>query len=154
MPKEKKKERIIAEYRKDNILVPTISLGRFVFGSDIRTYLDGASYIFEEDPDTKEDLSFNTFCFKTLNLEVWTDVNGIIDSVMCEKSCYWDDINLVGLRFEKFKAIFRLEPDSQDVCYLSNGHAHHVYEFNSVGLQIWVWYGIIRTVIAHQLYDD
>ncbi len=154
MEKRKKKVKNTAVSIKDNIFVPTVSLGQIALNSDIKTYLDGTSYVYEEDPKTKEDLSYDTYYFDKYDLEAWVDVNGIVVSVKSSNTCYWNGINIVGLRFEKFKSIFHMEPDNQDVCYISNGQSHHVYDFYSVGLQIWVWYGIIRTVIATRVLDD
>ena len=149
-----KKAKNTAERIKDSIFVPNISLGQFVLGSDIRIYLKTASYIFEENPDKDKGYGYDSYYFEKNNLEVWTDSNGIIESIRSEYACYWNNINVIGLRFEKFKAIYHLEPDSEDRCYFPNGSSQHVYDFESVGIQIWVRYGIIRTAIVSRLSDD
>jgi len=154
MPQKKKQEKNIAELTNTSLLVPNVSLDKFILGSDIRGYLKNVSYVYEENPDTKKDVGYDSYCFENPDLEVWTDKNGIIRSVRSETDCYWNNINIVGLRYNKFKEIFQLEPDDQEICYLYDGTSQHVYDFDSVGLQIWVWYGVIRTVIAYQATDD
>ncbi len=154
MPQKKKQEKNIAEQTNTSHFVPNVSLDKFILGSDIKRYLKNVSYVYEKDPDTKKDVGYDSYCFEKPDLEVWTDKNGIIRSVRSETACYWNNINIVGLRYNKFKEIFQLEPDGQDICYLYDGTSQHVYDFYSVGLQIWVWYGVIRTVIAYQAIDD
>lgn len=154
MPQRKKQEKNIVGPTNTSLLVPNVSLDKFVFGSDIKGYLKDVPYIYEEYPETKMDIGYDSYCFEKPDLEVWTDKDGIIRSVRSESICFWGNTNIVGLRYKKFIEVFHLKPDGQDVCYLYDGTSQHVYDFDSVGLQIWVWYGIIRTVIAYQACSD
>lgn len=151
---KRKVEKSIVGQKKDSLFVPNVSLGQFVLGSDIKLYLENASYVFEENPDKEEGYGYDSYYFDKTKLEVWTDSEGIIESIRSEHACYWNNVNIIGLRYEKFKAIFHLEPDSEDRCYFPNGTSQHVYDFESDGLQLWVRYGKIRTVIISQLTDD
>ena len=151
---KKEKALNIAEPINGSILIPNVSFGQFVFGSNIMSYLNDASYQYEENPDKMKGYGYDSYYFDKLDLEVWTDEKGIIKSVTTDNECYWNNVNIIGLRYEKFKKIFQLEPDAQDVCHLYDGTSQHVYDFYSIGLQVWVWYGIIRTIIANQAIDD
>ena len=153
MQKKRKREKSIAEQIKDSIFVPNVSLGQFVLGSDIRSYLRNEAYVFEENPDKEKGYGFDSYYFDQLGLEVWTDSDGIIESIRSEHACYWNNINIIGLRFEKFKEIYHLKPDSEDKCYFPDGTSQHVYDFELDGIQLWVRYGIIRTVIVCQLAE-
>ena len=154
MQQKRIKELNIVEPINDNILLPNISLGRFVFGNNIKLYLNDFSYKYEENPDKKKGYGYDSYYFDKLKIEVWTDESGIIESVRCEHACYWKSVNIIGLRYEKFKAMCHMEPDVQDLCYMYDGKTQHVYDFESMGLQLWVRYGIIRTVIACRLLDE
>ena len=143
-----------AELTNDSIFVPNVSLGRFVLGSDIGPYLKNVSYAYEENPDKEKGYGYDSFFFNKLNLEVWTNSKGIIESIRSDYACYWNNVNIIGLRYEKFKMIYKLEPDTEDKCYFPNGTSQHVYDFDSKGVQLWVRYGVIRTVIVSKLIDD
>lgn len=156
MQKEKAKEKNIAEQISDNILVPNVSLGMFKFENNIKQYLRKAPYSYEEDPDTENGSSFDSYDFYTKGLSVWTDSKGIIKSVRCDTQCSWNNVNIINLSLKKFKEIFCIEPNDEDICYLMYGtmKSQHVYDFDAVGLQVWTWYGKIKTVIACRLPND
>jgi len=148
--------RSIVEHQKDNVFVPNRSLGLFCFEQNINQYLSLYPYYYEENPNKEEGYGFDSYDFYTLGMSVWTTSEGIIKSIKCDEYCYWHDVNIIGLQYKKFKEMFNIKPDNEEICYMLSGHmkSQHVYEFDSIGLQLWTWYGKIRTVIACRLPDD
>lgn len=140
---------------KDICLIPNISLGVFRFGDDISQYVPLYPCSYEANPDKDEVFGFDSYNFPTLGLSVWTNSAGMITSVRSDTYCYWNDVNIIGLSIKKFLKFFQLETDNEEVCYLLHGEmkSQHVYEIDSIGLQLWTWYGKIKTVIATRLPD-
>lgn len=153
MQRKKNLEKNIVESIKNNTLIPNVSLGQFVLGNNIREYFKYNTYIYEENPNKQDGYGFDSFYFVNQELDVWTDNEGTIKCIKSTHECYWNNVNIVGLSYKKLLSKFDLKPDSEDVCYFSNGKmkTQHVYDFDSVGMQVWVWYGIVRTVIVNQL---
>lgn len=154
MQQKKRKEKSIAERVNANNFIPNVSLGCFSFGTNIKRYLNNHTFIYLKNPNRSEGYGFDTYNFEKLNLEVWTDDKGVIQCVRSENDCFWNNVNMIGLRYVKFKEIFNAQPDSEDICFFPDGTSQHVYDFDSIGLQLWVRYGIIRTVIAGKIVDD
>lgn len=156
MPKEKTKEKNIVGLIKDNELIPNVSLGVFHFETDIREYLQMFPYTYEENPTKNDEYGFDSYRFFSLGLTVWTDNKGIIKSIVTDESCFWNNSNIIGMHIKKFKSIYEINPDSEDVCYMMQERmkTQHVYDFYTIGLQLWTWYGIIRTVIATNYPED
>lgn len=153
MQRKKNPGKNIVESIKDNTLIPNVSLGQFVLGNNISDYLKNDTYIYEENPNKQDGYGFDSFYFVNQGLEVWTDNKGTIKCIKSTRVCYWKNVNIVGLPYKKFLSKFDLKPDSEDICYFSEGKmkTQHVYDFDSIGMQLWVWYGIVRTVIVNQL---
>lgn len=153
MQRKKNLGKNIAEPIKNNTLVPNVSLGQFVLGNSIRKYLTYDTYVYEENPHKQDGYGFDSFYFVNQELDVWTDNRGTIKCIKSTHVCYWKDVNIVGLPYKNFLSKFDLKPDSEDICYFPEGKmkTQHVYDLDSIGMQVWVWYGIIRTVIVNQL---
>ncbi|MFA7081123.1 MAG: hypothetical protein WC135_00780 [Bacteroidales bacterium] len=59
--------------------------------------------------------------------------------------------------FENFLSEYNVIPDSSEKSYLlvnGRGQNQIVYEIETLGLQIWVWRGKIRTVIANNYVEE
>ena len=128
-------------------LVPNKSYAGFVLGEDIHKYL-GSNRIYDiqiidgtikvknygvYDPE----ISIDTICSKIQNID-------------CEKTCYWQGKNLIGMCYKDFLEMVKILPDEKDIIYLpiyqNRGQNHKVYTFYSLGLMIWVWRDKIRSV--------
>lgn len=136
--------------------IPNTSFGPFRFGDNISHYVHLYSCSYEANPNKNEGFGFDSYDFHTLGLSVWTNADGTIASVRSDTYCYWNDINIIGMSIREFRRLFQLEPDGEDIFYLLHGEmkSQHVYDFDSVGLQLWTWYGKIKTVIATRLPDE
>lgn len=76
--------------------------------------------------------------------------NQAIESIFCYKEIHYNNINLIGLSIQAFKDLLNVEPvgevDKYD--FEDDNQPQFVYEFESVGLQVWEKNGVIVTIIA------
>lgn len=138
------------ESKKHMILIPNRSLGDFILGSNIKMYLqrDHTKKIYR-DP-TSTDISYY---FKEDDVNVWCDRNGIVNTIRCTSSCFYKEMNLIGMKFDDFLEIFPNKPDYEDIVYMlvnDKGQRQHVYDFFNDGLQVWTWRKRIRTILVYK----
>jgi hypothetical protein len=129
------------------------SLGVFIIGNIIDNYLH-LSYKFKhEDYDT---FSSNTYDFYKGKVSIWTiedDDNqiNVIHTIRCNSECYWKDYNLIGMNYENFIILAEQQPNGEDIYYVpissDRGQNQKVYDFDALGLQIWVWRKKIKTIL-------
>lgn len=130
------------------MLIPNISYGIFIIGEDISKYL----YLPHNREYREEKLfSYDSYDFYKEDIIIWVD-NGKIDTIRCEKECYWMGYNLIGMLYDYFLTFLsKKEPDTEDICYVPispyRGQNQKVYDFDDLGLQIWVWRNRIKTVL-------
>jgi len=132
---------------KDLTLVPNISVGVFIIGDRINNYTD---YPHVVERHKEKEFSYDSYMFLNQDVILWVE-NKRIETIRCEKECYWDGNNLIKMPIEKFLLTYNLIPDKLDNIYLlvnGKGQNQQVYEFDNLGLQIWVWRKKIVTVLA------
>jgi hypothetical protein len=160
MPINKPKAKNIVEVIKDrnmkNLnLVPNKSIGIFNIRDKINKYI----YLSHTKTEHKEKyLSYDSYDFQNMNIILWVE-KGIIVSAFCEKECYWKGQNLIKMPINLFLSFYNVKPNSTESAYvLVNGRGQNqmLYEFEDLGLQIWVWRKKIRTVVVsnYQNLDD
>lgn len=151
MHKENKEEKNIVEETKDSIVekynfIPKKSVGLFILGSKIDSYrLLPFNKIQHR---TKLD-SYDSYDFYEDHIIVWVEKNKI-KNICCKTACYWKGNNLINMKYDEFVKKYQLIPDDSDNIYLLvNGHGQNqkVFDFDIIGLQIWVWRKKIVTVI-------
>lgn len=138
-------------------LTLTVSLGRFVFGDDISNYLD-LPHTVEHVEESGLD-PYDSYEFPEQHVDVCVE-NQKIEFITCDTYCFWRDENLIGMAYDRFLSLLDgQQPDREDVCYVpvsrDRGQNQKVYDFENLGLQIWVWRNKIKTVIASsEILDD
>ncbi len=136
-------------------LIPNISYNDFVLGSNISSYIDR-----EHTKKTYHESTFinDSYHFIKEDIDVWCELDGQINSIRCSSSCIYKGVELIGLDFSKFVSIIERTPDDEDIIYLSGpnnrGQNQHVYDFDLMGLQIWVWRKRIRTVMIFKYEEE
>jgi hypothetical protein len=160
MQKGKKVVKRIGADNKKYSLIPNKSLGIFIIGDKIDKYLH-LSYKFKHE-DYKY-FSSNSYDFYKGKVAVWTfedadnDIN-LIRTIRCNSECYWQKQNLIGMLFDDFIQLAGMQPDQESMEYVpvnrDRGQNQTVYEFEKLGLQIWVWRKKIRTVIIYKYVED
>jgi hypothetical protein len=135
-------------------LIPNVSYNDFVLGSNISNYLNR-----EHTKQTYCESTFinDSYHFINEDIDVWCEIDGIINTIRCSSSCIYRGVELIGLDFSQFISYIKKNPDDEDVIYISGtgkrGQNQHVYEFDTIGLQIWVWRNKIRTVMISK-YEE
>ena len=135
-------------------LIPNKSLGLFVFNQPLNNsikYKHEVSFV-EDDPDSPP---FITFLFPEMEIEVTTlNKNGVdvIHDVWTEKACFLNDDNIIGMPISVFKNRYG-NPDMSDIIFLprDDRQTHHVYDYDTLGLQLWTWRNRIVEIVAYDI---
>src|SRR5574344_1800907 len=119
-------------------LIPQISVGNFILGYNIKEYLYLPHRIIHHNED---EASYDSYIFDDLGITIWVE-NNKIDTISCIKECIWGNNNLIKMHFDAFLSIYNKIPNKTEKIYiLVNGKGQNqiVYDFDEIGLQIWVW---------------
>ena len=138
------------KYKQHIGLIPNVSYGDFVLGSNINMYLSQ-----EHTKKMYDEVTFSniSYFFKREEINVWCDTDGSINTIICSSYCLFHNKNLIGMKYTDFLTEFSKEPDSEDNIYVlvsGKGQRQHVYDFEKDGLQVWVWRNRIRTVLIYK----
>jgi hypothetical protein len=134
-------------------LNPNKNVGIFVLGMNINKYLYLPHNIIHH--EEKETPSYDSYRFYTLGLIIWVE-NAKIKTINCEKECYWQGKNLIKMPFEQFLSEYQVKPEKSEMLYTlvseNRGQNQMVYDFDDLGLMVWVWRKKIVTVLVSK-YD-
>lgn len=128
------------------VLIPQVSVGKFILGDNISNYLHISHRVIHHDEDQ---IPYDSYIFDDLGITIWVE-NNKVDTVSCIVECIWKDKNLIKMKFDDFLSICNNIPDKEESIYLlvnGRGQNQIVYDFDDLGLQIWVWRKKIVTVI-------
>ena len=154
LKRRQKAKRIGVDDAQKYELTPNSSLGVFELGKDIGTYLHLPHFFEHNDFET-----FSNDCYEFYDgiVEVWVIKDNKIDTIRCNSECYWKEKNLIGMLFDDFSKLSENKPDKESVVYVpinrDRGQNQTVYEFDKLGLQVWVWRNRIKTVLISK-YDE
>jgi len=148
MHKERQREKLIGE---DNFqLVPNEALGIFKLGVGINDYLKLPHKLKHYDYET---FSTDEYEFYRSKVVIWitNEDENKIGTICCTYKCYWKGKNIIGMLFDDFLQLADTLPDGESVEYVptnrDRGQNQTVYEFDKLGLSIWVWRNRVRTVL-------
>lgn len=125
-------------------LKPLDSVGPFKFNSSIEAYLD--SYELKYSPDIDE-TEWKTYSIEEMGLNIYVEQEKRV-SIKSMKHLFYGDKDLIGMDFDFFKEYFQIEPDEEDSISIDDDMNQSVYEFEKLGLQVWVRYHKIVTVFC------
>ena len=139
-------------------LIPLKSVGPFKFGDNILKYknLDLIEEFYNE--FDKFDYEVDRRVFKLLEdekyeIRLYTE-NDSIDTILCDKYLFYNDINLIGVKFEEFEKIIDSKYDEKSIEKVIDEN-QDVYEYVKLGLQVWVDNnGRIVTIICGPFIED
>ena len=135
-------------------LVLNTAYNDFILDADISNYL--------HKNHTKEVYKESTFINRSYHfyddeIDVWCDSDGRINTIRCASSCLYQGIDLIGLPFQTFLSAIRVLPDNYEQIYLlvnGRGQNQHVYDFSTIGLQVWVWRQKIKSVLIYKVIEE
>ncbi|MDR0186411.1 hypothetical protein ETF27_09340 [Prevotella brunnea] len=130
-------------------LEPKKGYGIFKVGAPIDDYLQlpHRKEVYEE-----ESFRMDCYVFPVEKVELWCE-SGIVNTIFPWESCFYAGTNLLGMNFDEFLSMTGAKPNDEDTIYVpqnnGKGQNQHVYDFDGMGLQLWVWRGKIRTVLIY-----
>lgn len=139
-------------------LILNKSYENFVLGDDIANYLHlPHDMTFHDDPTYSIPGFYDVYYFDKVNFGVWVE-DGKIVTISCDVECYWQGENLINMKYDDFlDLINHQEPNSEEVLYVpvsrGRGQNQKVYNFDKLGLMLWVWRNKIRTVLISSEED-
>lgn len=151
-----KDDKIVTLYPLKGVVVST-ELGHqeFNLGEDIDKY---KSLKYDFDPklisSSGQALDFDSYILSDFPLSLWVDDESgkdIVHIIECEKTCLWQNKELIGMNYNDFINYFNVTPDSIDSQWTSgpikNDRNYHIYRFDSLGIELWVWRNRIRQIL-------
>ena len=135
-------------------LVLNTAYNDFILDADISNYLykNHTKEVYKESTFTNR-----SYHFYDDEIDVWCDNDGRINTIRCTSSCLYQGIDLIGLPFQAFLSAIRVLPDNYEQIYLlvnGCGQNQHVYDFVTIGLQVWVWRQKIKSVLIYRVIEE
>lgn len=161
MLNERLEEKSIVEEIKDKNmetkklnLIPNKSIGIFVLGDDIQEYLYLPHKITRHE---EYEPSYDSYDFYESNVVLWVE-EGKINTIRCTVDCYWEGYNLIKMPFEEFILKYEITPNKSESIYTlvgdNRGQNQMVYDFDDLGLIIWVWRKKIVTILSYNSMQE
>lgn len=126
-----------------------MSVGGVLFGDSIDNY-DNRQHEYED--KLLSDV-YHSYAFADVPITAFVDGDGRIESVRCDNECIWQETNLIGLEYDKFVDIYSEKPDKVDALMVTSADGQSaqeqdVYDYDELGLQLWILDNKIVTVMA------
>lgn len=125
--------------RKIN-LIPNKSVAQFEFGEKIEKYFHLKYSLIPKQSD--QEYAADIYTFFNSHLSIYVDNDNKIETIVCEKECFLENVNLIGLNIDKFQLQFNIVANKIEKIYMSYldlNRTETVYEFIHLGLQIWTY---------------
>lgn len=128
---------------KDFEWIPLKKVGTFTFGSSIEDYIEKYSLMHIPE-EYNEAVDWAVYKINE-NDRVYAE-GGRVVSVSCSSRCLYKKKNLIGISIDQIPLILGTTHDTVETEELSDG-PQQVYEFDQLGLQLWVRKGRVVTAI-------
>ncbi|WP_193368239.1 HEAT repeat domain-containing protein [Pelagibius marinus] len=117
-------------------LIPNISLGPFVFGTEIDEYVDRFAARFKEDPEAGPE-EWQTFSLPHSD-DYLSVEEGVLVCVTGYKGVIYKGVDLVGLTLAELEKLLGCPPDDiGPTVEYENGEVQTAYDFDDFGLGVW-----------------
>ncbi len=131
-------------------LIPFKKVGAFILGGNIDPIIE--KYAFDFSPVDESGLK--SYILKDIGISLYVEEE-LIESIACHKECNYRGKNIIQMSFNDFKDHTGLLPHGEkDEVYMSDDEVQDVFEFDDIGLQVWVKDNKIVTVIASPYIED
>lgn len=143
---------IISNYTNISDLILNKSYEEFELNVPVSNYFYKKYEVINPDPI----YPFKRYKFAMPMVEIWCKDN-MVDSIVCRFICYYEDTNLIGLGYDAFLKKFNVSsPEGRKIYIEVDGRKElrHVYEFDVLGLQLWVWRKRIKTVLVYNAKES
>lgn len=155
------KEKIILEKGKVNNFELTFnkSVGAFIIGEpmvDLLSLLKLEYDFYEKANDSEYSESF--YDILELGLSVYVNDDDIITSINCYKFCYYNNVNVIGLNIDDLILHISTKLNKTESYYVgkinSKEQKQKVYDFDEIGLQVWVYRNKVVNIHCCNFRDD
>ena len=119
------------------ILKPNVSVGDIIIGDNIINYL--TIFNFDIEMCANEDVTnWDEYIIPNKGIELYVE-NGVIETIAVRKEIFYNGKNLIGQSLSSFEEIVKSHYNEEDNVYLGEEEIpHKVFEYDLLGLQIWV----------------
>ena len=129
---------------KPALLIPQVSVGDIKLEENIANYMDCQL----EDSHSILGVPYYVYSFVETPVLAFTDENRRIESIHCDVECLWRGVNLIGMNISDFENLAEQSHDGEIDHIDLTEQLQEVYEYDNLGLQIWVFAATIVTVIV------
>lgn len=132
---------------------PFQGIGEFKIGANIAPYMK--KFALEFTP-ADSSTGWDTYELEHPEISISTEENVIV-SIACYDECLYKGRNMIGMTIEEFLNYYELKSDGEaDELLFEEGDVEpqFVYEFDSIGLQVWVKKDHILNVIASGYIEE
>ena len=135
-------------------LILNTAYNDFILDSNISNYLykNHTKRVYNESTFT-----ISSYYFYDDEIDIWCGDDGSINTIRCASSCLYQGVELIGLPFQELLSAIHILPSNYEQIYLlvnGRGQNQHVYDFETIGLQIWVWRQKIKTVLIYKVVEE
>lgn len=125
---------------------PRKQLGPFEFGAFFNKDLLENYSVVEVPEEYNSSVDWTVYKFNQ-DGRVFLEDDKIV-SILSTSEVFYHDKNLVGMQIDQIINLLDSEPDSIESEEMSDG-VEYVYEFEQLGLQLWISEGVVVTVIVN-----
>ena len=136
----------------NHILIPRKQLSCFCLNTNIDEYLG----IYTMDYIDKRN-NGGTYSIHAMDIDLYTNTDGIIEYIGTNKYCYYKGTNLIGLSIVEIMEILDEsygveDPDILD--FDADDISQYVYNFDKSDIQVWCKHGKALTIIMSNFLED
>jgi len=133
------------------ILQPLVAVGSFEFVTPIKRYVEQFPFIHE----VEQDDDYEVYSLETPLVEIYVE-EGRIESVVCREECLYKGMNIIGMSIDQFISNYDAEyfGEIDELDFEEDDTPQYVYDFDSLGLLIWVKNDLIITVTASKRMEE
>lgn len=128
--------------------LPFVSVGDIYFGELINKYIDSLNLVYEPDDSG---IGIETYVHSGLGISLnISALSKRIEFIICKHNLFYLAKNIIGMNIVEFITYTneKYYGDIDIADFEEDGVPQYIYEFDDIGLQIWVKNGIIVTAIA------
>ncbi|MEM9885465.1 MAG: hypothetical protein AAF849_06200 [Bacteroidota bacterium] len=134
--------------------IPFEQIGEFKLQHSVTGYTN--KFVFEVS-NGESSTGWVTFSLDEFGLSLFVDkATMVIESISCDEECLYKGRNIINMTIQEFIThsgkVYYDEPDCLD--FEEDNIPQYVYEFDDIGLQIWVKNDKIVTVIAFEHIEE
>jgi hypothetical protein len=131
-------------------IIPNKSVGEFKLNDDISIYLKKYDFEYLRFDDI---IVSEMYLLEDEGITLSVEDNKI-DSISCEKNCYLNGKNIIGMNINEFIKLIDAKPDEIETLYVTDTDTQDVYDFEDLGFQVWCDKDTIVEIVVITYEDE